>query len=102
MIENNPDLYGPFWIPTLLIFSLFVSNSLIKSIGNYFNHKDVVYDFNMLPFAVILIYSYLQILPLLIWLICKYNTVQVRFLYLLNVYGYSFSIWIPISVIFKC
>jgi hypothetical protein len=47
VLEGNPDLYGPFWIATTVIFILFIGGSISqylaeKGIGNF------AYDFTLL------------------------------------------------------
>lgn len=47
VLEGNPDLYGPFWIATTVVFILFlggtISNYLAKS-----GDGEFVYDFTLL------------------------------------------------------
>ncbi|RCH77543.1 hypothetical protein CU098_005315, partial [Rhizopus stolonifer] len=57
-LNNNPDLYGPFWIATSVVFSVFVCSSLAGSLAAYMSGKPYVYDFTLLSFAVVVVYIY--------------------------------------------
>ncbi len=61
-VENKPDIYGPFWILTTLIFIISVAGNLALWIGS--NGK--VYDFNFVPLAASLVYMVGFIIPLIL------------------------------------
>jgi hypothetical protein len=46
VLEGNPDLYGPFWIATTVVFILFLGGT----ISQYWGHSGdkFVYDFRLL------------------------------------------------------
>lgn len=46
---------GPFWVPTTLIFSLFLTSSLTSSISAYLSGETYNYDFTRLGAAVTLV-----------------------------------------------
>lgn len=46
---------GPFWVPTTLIFSLFLTSSLTASISAYLSGETYNYDFTRLGAAVTLV-----------------------------------------------
>ncbi len=50
VIQNRPDLYGPFWISTSLIVLIIASSSLISIFGGEEN-----YDFEQLSVATFLV-----------------------------------------------
>ena len=50
-LTPTPDLYGPFWTLTTLIFTLFVTFSLAYSIVSYLSSNPVEYDFALLSTA---------------------------------------------------
>jgi hypothetical protein len=52
VLNGTPDLYGPFWLPTTLIFALFLSSSLSASISAYLSDQPYAYDFTRLGAAV--------------------------------------------------
>ncbi|KAF9931819.1 hypothetical protein FBU30_009515 [Linnemannia zychae] len=99
VMQGNPDLYGPFWIPTTVIFVLFVASSIVESINAYTAGVPYKYDFTGLTFAFGTIYSYAFLVPTLIWGATKYFGCQPDLLDMLALYGYGFTIWIPITVL---
>lgn len=46
---------GPFWVPTTVIFSLFLTSSLSQSISAYLAGQSYTYDFTRLGAAVSLV-----------------------------------------------
>lgn len=98
LLNSNPDLYGPFWISTTLIFTIFITHSIAKTFADYMSNKDILIDFQVLPSALGTVYTYVTVLPAIVWGIAKYFGVQLGFLECINIYGYGLSIWIPVSV----
>ena len=98
-IENNPDLWGPFWIPTTLVVVLFISNSLASAIAAHSNNDKYHYDFNKLTAAAFVICLYGTILPVVVWLACRKWKIGLSLVDLFSIYGYSWSLWIPVAVI---
>jgi len=100
VISANPDLYGPFWIATTLVF-------LMAAAGNvaaYFQHlKDSgsseqwKFDIDKLSEAVGVIYGFITIIPLILWGFFKYKKIPLTLMDVLCIYGYSFFVYIPIS-----
>ena len=71
LIGANPDLYGPFWISTTLVFSMAMTGNL----ASYFATIDKglwTYNFNQLTLAGSVIYAYATLLPLLVWVLLRY------------------------------
>lgn len=97
-LQNQPDLYGPFWIATSVVFSVFVCSSLAGSLAAYIAGKPHVYDFTLLSFAVVVVYMYAFLCPALVWASTKYFGCQPSLLEIINYYGYGLTIWIPVSV----
>lgn len=58
-VERTPGaesvFIGPFWVPTTLIFSLFLTSSLSTSISAYLAGDSYTYDFTRLGAAVSLV-----------------------------------------------
>ncbi|PFH51186.1 hypothetical protein AMATHDRAFT_3317 [Amanita thiersii Skay4041] len=99
---NPPDLYGPFWTLTTLIFALFLSSSLAASISSYLSGPDAKYsyDFQLLSIAVSLVYAYGLGLPVLLWLALRYLGVgEWSIIEAISVWGYGQFVWIPVSVL---
>jgi len=93
-ISSNPDLYGPFWICTTLIFILVVTNSF----DNYIN-KTEKYDFTKVTLAAGAIYGYALLVPAIVSAIFYWFDVPVRTLEVISIYGYSFSIYIIVAIL---
>ncbi|OAD06422.1 hypothetical protein MUCCIDRAFT_155314 [Mucor lusitanicus CBS 277.49] len=98
-LQNQPDLYGPFWIATSVVFSVFVCSSLAGSLAAYIAGKPHVYDFTLLSFAVVVVYMYAFLCPALVWASTKYFGCQPSLLEIINYYGYGLTIWIPVSLL---
>lgn len=98
VLNDNPDLYGPFWVTTTVIFTTFVSSSLAASIVAYMHGTPYVYNFGTLSFAVFVLYSYTFGSAFLVWAATKYYGCQPSLLNIINMYGYSMTAWIPVSV----
>ena len=71
-LNNAPDLYGPFWVPTTLIFALFLSSSLSSSIQAYLAGHTYSYDFTKLSVAVSVVYIYSLAIPFGLWAVMRY------------------------------
>ncbi|KAI1293349.1 hypothetical protein EDD11_008436 [Mortierella claussenii] len=99
VMGGSPDLYGPFWIPTTVIFVLFVTSSIIDSINAYLSSTPYAYDIRQLTFAFGTIYTYAFLVPALIWGSTKYFGCQPDLLEMLALYGYGLTIWIPVAVL---
>ena len=96
LIKNNPDLYGPIWIYTSLILLISSTGSLTRTLqGN--NNKNFFQEF--IPIAGIIIYSVGFGLPILIALLMKIFGNSLGIVHVICTYGYSFSIFLPISII---
>lgn len=100
-LSPSPDLYGPFWTLTTVIFALFVFSSLAASIASYLSHPSAQYDYNfqLLSIAVSLVYAYGLALPALLWGALRYMGVQEWSLVeAVAVWGYGQFVWIPVAV----
>lgn len=99
LISCNPDLYGPFWIATTLILSMAVTSNL----ASFFafvpsaDRPEWTYNFNQLTLAGSVVYSYVSLLPLVLWLLLSYNEASKRLVDILCIYGYALSIFVPVS-----
>ncbi|KAI7897704.1 uncharacterized protein BX663DRAFT_490633 [Cokeromyces recurvatus] len=98
-LNNQPDLYGPFWIATTVVFAVFVCSSLADSLAAYIAGKSHVYDFTLLSFAVAVVYIYAFLCPIIVWASTKYFGCQPSLLDIINYYGYGLTIWIPVSLL---
>ena len=98
-LTPSVDLYGPFWILTTLIFSLFVFSSLASSIASYLSSTPISYDFQLLSIAVTLVYTYGLGIPIMLWVVLRYLGVgEWSPAEAVAVFGYGQFVWIPVSV----
>jgi len=101
-IDANPDLYGPVWISTTVILTLFVTSCIAKTLVTYLNDNKgdakYIYDFSLLSFATVTVYTYIGIVPLVVWFLCKYFAISLGLIDLYCLYGYGLSLWIPAAV----
>ena len=103
-LNPSPDLYGPFWTLTTLIFTLYLSSSLASSISSFLSAPDSTYeyDFGLLSISVSLVYAYGIVLPVLIWIALRYMGVgEWSVVEAVAVWGYAMFVWIPVSVCIK-
>ncbi|KAM3866280.1 protein YIPF1 [Diretmus argenteus] len=102
-LRKNPDLYGPFWICTTLVFAIAISGN-ISSFLVQPNYKYVP-EFRKVTIAATAIYSYASFVPLALWGLLLWrnnkvmNLVSYSFMEIVCVYGYSLSIYIPAVVL---
>jgi protein YIPF1/2 len=99
-LTPTPDLYGPFWTLTTLIFTLFVTSSLAHSIVSYLSSDAVEYDFALLSTAVGLVYAYGIGVPVMLWVALRYAGISENWAMVeaVTVWGYAMFVWIPVSV----
>ncbi|TNN88397.1 Protein YIPF1 [Liparis tanakae] len=105
-LRRNPDLYGPFWICTTLVFAIAISGN----ISNFLVHlgkPNYKYtpEFQKVTIAATAIFSYAWFVPLALWGFLLWrnnkimNLVSYSFMEIVCVYGYSLSIYIPAVVL---
>ena len=103
LVAPNPDLYGPFWISTTLIFAMAMTGNLASYIAfkpdPTHPNKKWTYDFNQLTLAGTVVYAYVTVLPLLFWLLLRYYEASKRLVDVLCIYGYTLSVFVPISIL---
>lgn len=117
VLEGNPDLYGPFWIATTVVFILFLGGTinqyLTKTDGTPFLYDfkllsgrsssvpvEGIYGANMDLGAAGLIYGYTMGIPILLFGALRYfGSESANLLECWALYGYSNLIWIPVALI---
>ncbi|KAL6719848.1 hypothetical protein ACLMJK_001769 [Lecanora helva] len=99
ILDGNPDLYGPFWIATTLVFILFVT----ATISQYLSEKNVAhfeYNFTLLSGAAGLIYGYTAFVPVALWALLRwFGAESATLVECWALYGYANVIWIPVALI---
>ncbi|KAI1849358.1 hypothetical protein JX265_012081 [Neoarthrinium moseri] len=99
VLEGNPDLYGPFWIATTVVFILFMGGTISQYLASTGNGP-FVYDFTLLSGAAGLIYGYTLVIPILLFGALRYfGSESANLLECWALYGYANLIWIPVALI---
>ncbi|KAJ4744842.1 Protein YIPF [Rhynchospora pubera] len=94
---DNPDLYGPFWICTTLIFVAAAIGTFVTYLAHKWQKKDWNYDINLITWSAGLFYGYVTVVPLGLYLILKYFSAPSGLVQLFCLYGYSLFVFIPAS-----
>ena len=96
LVQHKPDLYGPFWIYTTLIFVIAASGSLTKYLHGVRNEE---FFQEFIPLAASVIYGIGFCLPFIVTILMKFFGSETPFILVLCIYAYSFTIFIPISIL---
>ncbi|KAJ4968938.1 hypothetical protein NE237_015639 [Protea cynaroides] len=94
---SKPDLYGPFWICTTLIFVAASIGTFVTYLEHELENKEWEYDINMVTWSAGLFYGYVIIVPLGLYVILKYFSAPSGLFQLFCLYGYSLFVFIPAS-----
>ncbi|XP_061834810.1 protein YIPF1 [Nerophis lumbriciformis] len=105
-LRRNPDLYGPFWICTTLVFAIAISGNISTFLVNL-GKPEYKYspEFGKVTIAATAIFSYAWLVPLAVWGFLLWrsnkimNLVSYSFMEIVCVYGYSLFIYIPAVVL---
>ncbi|TID26677.1 Yip1 domain family [Venturia nashicola] len=99
VLEGNPDLYGPFWIATTVVFILFMTGTISWKLDHR-GQEHYSYDFGLLSGAAGLIYGYTGIIPIGLWATLKwFGSESANLMECWALYGYANLIWIPVALI---
>ena len=93
--EDKPDLYGPFWIYTTLIYVIAAGGAL----SYYFTNSANNYFQMFVPVAGSILYSFGFGFPLVLWLCMKFFNISMKYVSLICLYGYSLFCLIPVLII---
>ncbi|KAG9337397.1 hypothetical protein JZ751_028818 [Albula glossodonta] len=73
-LHNNPDLYGPLWICTTLVFSLAINGNLSTLLDLKGNHNDHYrLQFHKVSVAAVAVFLYVCLVPLSVWGFLKWR-----------------------------
>ncbi|KAJ8605141.1 hypothetical protein CTAYLR_000474 [Chrysophaeum taylorii] len=98
VVREKPDAYGPWWISTTLVFLIAVTSHL-KTLMQ-FSGQHYRYDFKVVTFAAMTVYTYLGFAALAIWLALNYwLKTPLTILQCACVVGYSLSVYVPASIL---
>ena len=93
--EEKPDLYGPFWIYTTLIYVIAAGGAL----SYYFTNSANNYFQMFVPVAGSILYSFGFGFPFALWLCMKIFKLNMKYVSLICLYGYSLCCLIPVLVL---
>ncbi|KAL8807736.1 MAG: hypothetical protein Q9182_000547 [Xanthomendoza sp. 2 TL-2023] len=103
ILDGNPDLYGPFWIATTVVFILFLTGTISQYLAS---HHDTafVYNFKLLSGAAGLVYGYTAVVPIALWGLLRWFGAggaesSISLVECWALYGYANVIWIPVALI---
>ncbi|XP_039145813.1 protein YIPF1 homolog isoform X1 [Dioscorea cayenensis subsp. rotundata] len=100
-IDSYPDLYGPVWISTTLVFML----AALGNCGTYLmNRKSVpdtawVFDVNYVNWAASVVYGYALLVPVAFYFLLQYFGCSASLTRFWCLWGYSLFIFIPSSLL---
>lgn len=95
--ESKPDLYGPFWIYTTLIYVIAAGGALSYYFTNSKNYFQL-----FVPVAGTILYTFGFGFPLCFWLCLKFFGIIMKYVTIICIYGYSLTCFIPVLVICSC
>lgn len=70
-IRPNPDLYGPFWILTTIIFLLGSTGNLARYFYNW-EKTEYIFRLQLVRYGVVLVYSFGFGVPALLYFLLKF------------------------------
>lgn len=100
-IDGNPDMYGPIWIATTLVFILAAFGNCATYLIHQRNEQDIVWNFDVtyVNWAACIIYGYIVIVPVAFYFLLQYFGTSASLIRLLCMWGYSLFIFIPSSLL---
>lgn len=105
-INSNPDLYGPFWIASTLVFVSAAAGNTASYIA--FHHKGAAsteptaawyYDVDKVGGSMGLFYGYVGVIGVLLWAVLRWFQGTVGLAHVWCVYGYALTAYIPMAAL---
>lgn len=95
--EAKPDLYGPFWVTTTLIFLMGATGNL----ANYMRHEGANWqsNFHKVTYGASLFYGVLGLVPIAVWYLLDKVKQNKPLVEIMSLYGYSLFVFIPSCVL---
>lgn len=95
--SHNPDIYGPFWICTTLVFVAAALGNFAAFLSHKLKDETWKYDINKVTWSAGMFYGYGSLVPLALYFLLNYFGVTSGLVQLWCLYGYSLFIFIPAS-----
>lgn len=105
-INSNPDLYGPFWIASTLVFVSAAAGNTASYIA--FHHKGGTseeptaawyYDVDKVGGSMGLFYGYVGVIGMVLWAVLRWFQGTVGLAHVWCVYGYALTAYIPMAAL---
>lgn len=95
-IDDNPDLYGPVWISTTLVFMLAALGNCATYLIHKQTDKDTVWSFDVsyVNWAACAVYGYVLVVPTAFYFLLKYLGSNASLICLWCMWGYSLFIFV--------
>lgn len=97
-LGEKPDLYGPFWIVTTIIFLLSLTGNLSRYLNNL-GESDFTFRMELFRYSVIIGYSFGFGFPILLGLLLRFFNSKIGVFDLICLYGYSLTCFVLILVL---
>lgn len=106
-LNRNPDLYGPLWISSTVVFMLaatgnfadWLTSASQRGMAAALADHSLTYDFTKVTFGATIVYGYASLVPLLVFFALRYAGARTSLVDLLCLYGYSLFIYVPASIL---
>lgn len=97
LVDENPDAWGPIWIYTTIVFTVAASGSIQKYLGESVGTSKGFFQ-KFIPISAGIVYGIGFFLPLLLLILMKCFGSKSRYVNILCIYGYSYSVLIPVLI----
>jgi hypothetical protein len=97
--SEKPDLYGPFWITTSLVFTVAVTSHMSSWLQSWLTGINWQYDLQSMVNAASVIYGYAGLAPVAAYFGLGQIGVDIKLLSLICLYGYSLGVFIAASLV---
>ncbi|KAJ0987817.1 hypothetical protein J5N97_006173 [Dioscorea zingiberensis] len=100
-IDSYPDLYGPVWISTTLVFMLSALGNCATYLMSSKSEADIawVFDVNYVNWAASVVYGYAIVVPAAFYFLLQYFGTSASLIRFWCLWGYSLFIFIPSSLL---
>lgn len=104
-VGDRPDIYGPFWLTTTLLFLLAIASNFASFVAYWWagRRDDWEYDFYKLSIAAAVFYAYVAIAPLILWAVQHWwLKASLNPVHCWCIYGYTlgaFAIITPVCIL---
>mmetsp|Transcript_12452 Transcript_12452/g.37970 ORF Transcript_12452/g.37970 Transcript_12452/m.37970 type:complete len:287 (+) Transcript_12452:63-923(+) len=91
--DDDPDLYGPVWIPITLVICISISSEFQRQVANLLGSSKAevreAVQFHHLILTFVVIMSYVFLVSTALWFARSYYGVSVQLVFTICAYGYS-------------